>query len=50
MREGRNASKNVTGSEAHGDAVRVVDNDSTVDSKAQGGGRRPPGFKGSLRY
>jgi len=33
MRYGRHPSKNVTRGQAHGDAVRVMDNDRIIDSK-----------------
>ena len=50
MRYRRHPSKNVTRGQAHGDAVRVMDNDRIIDSKTQGGGRRPTRLECSLDF
>jgi hypothetical protein len=43
-------SENVTRGQAHDDAVRVMDNNGTVDSKAQRRGCRTGGFSRALDF
>jgi hypothetical protein len=46
IRERRNPRENVARGQPYGDAVRVVDDDRIIDSKAASGGRGPCGLNG----